>query len=204
MLCAIVTAAGRSRRMGTQKLLLPYAGGTVIGRVVSQLHQSAVDRVFVITAEARRDVSDALAAFDVVTVSNPDPDPECEMLETIRCGLRALPAECDQILIALGDQPSITSELINRLVTELRENPRSIVVPVHQQKRGHPVLFDACFKSDVLSHFEGEGLRGLLQAHPDRVREVSVPEHLMLADIDSPEDYQRELAKLDAEQRRPG
>ena len=32
MICAIVLAAGRSRRMGTQKLLLPFAGSTVIAQ----------------------------------------------------------------------------------------------------------------------------------------------------------------------------
>jgi molybdenum cofactor cytidylyltransferase len=185
--------------MGTQKLLLPYAGGTVIGRVVGQLLESRVDRVFVVTAESEEQIAAAAAALASVNVTRvPNPDPDCEMLETIRCGLRALPPECEQILVALGDQPALSCELINRLLDESPADPPAIIVPVHGHKRGHPVLLHIAFKNDLLTRFDGEGLRGLLQAYPDRVREVPVPAQWMLTDMDCPEDYQRELSKLDA------
>ncbi len=50
MIGAIVLAAGRSRRMGTQKLLLPFAGQTVIGHVVDQLLAAAIDRIVVVVS----------------------------------------------------------------------------------------------------------------------------------------------------------
>jgi molybdenum cofactor cytidylyltransferase len=194
MVCAIVTAAGRSRRMGTQKLLLPYAGGTVIGRVVGHLMRSRVARVFVVHAEGDRSIADALAGFDITLVSNPHPDGE--MLDSVRCGLHALPPACTGILVALGDQPSISPELIDRIIDAFDPGEPAIVVPVHGGRRGHPLLFHARFKEEILNRFEGEGLRGFVGAHPGCVREVLVPGHLVPQDIDDPEDYRRELARL--------
>ncbi|MCH8218358.1 MAG: NTP transferase domain-containing protein, partial [Planctomycetes bacterium] len=37
MISAVVLAAGQSRRMGTQKLLLPWGPSSVIGHIVDQL-----------------------------------------------------------------------------------------------------------------------------------------------------------------------
>jgi molybdenum cofactor cytidylyltransferase len=194
MVCAIVTAAGRSRRMGTQKLLLPFGGGTVIGRVVGQLSKSRVARVFVVHAEGDRSITDALAGFDVTLIPNPDPDGE--MLGSIRCGLRALPPSCTGVLVALGDQPGFSPELVNQIVDAFDPADPAILVPVHGGRRGHPLLFHSSFIEAILTRFDGEGLRGLFRAHPDRVREVSVPADLLPNDIDDPEDYRRELARL--------
>ena len=48
MICAIVLAAGRSSRMGLQKLLLPFAGKTVITHIVDQLLTGDLDKTYVV------------------------------------------------------------------------------------------------------------------------------------------------------------
>ena len=48
MICGIVLAAGLSRQMGSQKLLLPFGGKTVIGHIVDQLLASAIGEVHVV------------------------------------------------------------------------------------------------------------------------------------------------------------
>jgi len=45
MICAMVLGGGKSERMGTQKLLLPWAQKTVIEQVVDQLLASRIDQV---------------------------------------------------------------------------------------------------------------------------------------------------------------
>lgn len=196
MIHAVVLGAGRSRRMGegVQKLLLPFGGDTVIGRVVGEVHRSPIDRALVVVGADADRVRDALADLSPDFVTNPDP--AGDMLSSVRCGLRALPAPCEAVLVVLGDQPSITSDLIGRMLDAFRRSERGIVVPVHRGKRGHPLLFAGRFRREVLTRHDGVGLRGLLRAHPQEVLELETSDSSVLADVDYPEDYRRELARL--------
>ena len=57
---AIVLAAGESRRMGRQKLLLEFEGSTLIGRVVGPVARSCVSEVVVVTGEHHNEVMKAV------------------------------------------------------------------------------------------------------------------------------------------------
>jgi molybdenum cofactor cytidylyltransferase len=195
MICAIVLAAGRSVRMGTQKLLLPYGGTTVIGRVVDAVVGAAVERTVVVTGADHERVAEALAGRDVVLVRNPDG--EGDMLSSVRCGVAAVPGECEAAMVVLGDQPSISAGLIEKLVRAYRGAGRGIAVPTYEGRRGHPVLFSRRYFGEVMTGFEGEGLRGLLLAHPEDVLEVAAATSGVLVDIDTPEDYRRAVERID-------
>lgn len=181
-ICAVILAAGQSRRMGAQKLLLPFDGGTVIGRIAGEILRSPVARASVVVGA---DGARVAAALETECVSRKggrsrgfpqgflssvtNPDPEGDMLSSVRCGLRALPPECEAVLVALGDHPSITAELVARIVHHFRHSGRGIVVPVHRGKRGHPLLFSARYSREVLTRYDDLGLRGLLRQHPEDV-----------------------------------
>jgi molybdenum cofactor cytidylyltransferase len=219
MICAIILAAGESRRMGAQKLLLPFDGRTVIGRIAGEILRGPVARTFVVVgadgarvaaavederlsrkgARARRDREPCESprgspqgALSFVT----NPDPAGDMLSSVRCGLRALPPGCQAVLVALGDQPSITAELIAQLVNASRVSGRGIIVPVYGGKRGHPLLFSARYSQEVLTRYDDLGLRGLLHAHPEDVFELAADSASVLTDMDYPQDYLRELGRL--------
>jgi hypothetical protein len=49
------------------------------------------------------------------------------------------------------------------------------------------------YRDEVLSRYDGVGLRGLIWAHPDDVLELPVGSEAVLSDMDRPEDYRREL-----------
>jgi molybdenum cofactor cytidylyltransferase len=201
MICALVLAAGQSRRMGTQKLLLPYAGSTVIGHIVDRIAESVVDRIYVVVGSDQAAVTDALSGRSVEVVPNPEPD--SAMLASVRCGLRALPAGCRAVLVALGDQPGITPDLVDALVAAFDSSAKGMAVPVHDGRRGHPLLFAIDYRDSVLTEYDEIGLRGLLRDHLDDVLEVAVPWPAAVADIDYPEDYRRELERLQPGERPP-
>ena len=69
-------------------------------------------------------------------------------------------------------------------------------MPVHAGRRGHPLLLDGRYRSEILTGYEQVGLRGLLAAHADDVFELPVSNSAVLSDMDYPEDYQRELARF--------
>jgi len=194
MICALVLAAGRSRRMGAQKLLLPLGGRPVIARVVDEVLRSGVDEVFVVAGGDAAGLAEALGDRRVRFVVNPDPDGE--MLSSVRCGLAAMPRECAAALVVLGDQPSLEAGVIAPLLEAFRASGRGIVAAAHGGRRGHPILIDMRYRDEILSRHDGVGLRGLARAHPEDVFEAEVPAPGVLDDMDGPEDFRRAAARF--------
>ncbi|MBN2476418.1 MAG: nucleotidyltransferase family protein [Pirellulales bacterium] len=194
MISAMVLAAGRSRRMGTQKLLLPFDGRPLIARVVDELLRSPVEEVLVVIGNEGQPIRDAIAGRRVRFVTNTDS--EGEMLSSVRCGLMAVPQQSAAVVVALGDQPGVAAEIVAGLVREFRAVGRGIVVPTHRGQRGHPLLFAMSYRDEILTRHEGRGLRGLLDTHPEDVRELPVSAAGILEDIDVPEDYRRAIDRL--------
>lgn len=196
MICAIVLAAGRSRRMGTQKLLLPIGGKPMIARIVDELLASSVGKVFVVTGVDGDRIQQALAGRPVSWIANPDL--ASDMLDSIRCGLRAAPDDCRAMLIVLGDQPNLSAALVNDLIGAFTRGPAEVVVPVFDGHRGHPVLIAARHRNELLTRRDREGLLGFLNSHLDKTSCVAVAAAAALADLDTPEEYRRQQESLPA------
>ncbi len=187
---AIVLAAGMSTRMGAHKVLLPFGTTTVIAHIVDTLARSAIDRVFVVTGHEAARVTEALSGRPATIITN---SRYAEgMLSSVRCGLRALPPECSAALIVLGDQPRISAGLVDAMLRALSQSGKGIVVPTFQGARGHPLLFSTRYRDEILAHYDAAGLRGLLAARADDVLELAVTDAAILADMDTPGDYERE------------
>jgi molybdenum cofactor cytidylyltransferase len=188
---AILLAAGCSRRMGTQKLLLPLHDKPVIVHPVDALLRSDIARqIVVVLGPNPRSIREALDGRPVRFV---EAGATVDMLESIRAGIRALPTSCDGILVALGDQPNLSVRLLRRMAEALADAPQGIVVPICQGRRGHPLLFSADFRGEILTSFDGVGLRGLLCAHPDKIVAVRTSSSSVLEDMDTPQDYERHV-----------
>ena len=201
MIIAIVPAAGQSRRMGVQKQLLPFAGTTVIGHIVDELLRSRIDEVCVVAGHQADRLCQALEGRRVRIVVNSDYE-RTDMLASVRCGLAAMPADCRAVLVALGDQPAVTAELVDAMLDCFSTAGRGIVVPVHAGRRGHPLLLAGRYRGEILTNYDQTGLRGLLVARADDVFDLPVSTAAVLADMDYPEDYQRELARLSGQFRK--
>jgi molybdenum cofactor cytidylyltransferase len=179
---------------GVQKLLLPLGDTTLIGRVVDALLGSSVAAVIVVAGPDGR-VADALRGRRVTLVRNLTPD--ADMLSSVRCGLKALPRDCGSVLVALGDQPGVTPQLIDAMLRTFAGCGRGILVPTHEGRRGHPVLFSTRYREEVLTQYDGEGLRGLLRSHPDDVCEMPAAQRAVVEDVDGPADYRREVTRAE-------
>ena len=189
MICALVLAAGRSQRMGTQKLLLPVGGQPMITRIVDQVGGSPIDRIFAVVGPDGDRIVAALAGRPVTFVVNPDE--QGEMLSSVRCGLAALPPECTAALIVLGDQPGLTANVVAQLLRAFQTADRGLIVPTADGRRGHPLLVALRYRDEILAGYETLGLRGLLRAHPEDVHEVEVGTPRILEDLDTPQDFER-------------
>jgi molybdenum cofactor cytidylyltransferase len=191
VICAVVLAAGLSSRMGVQKLLLPFGGKKVISHIIDQLLASLIDEVHVVVGHNAEQISTELSGRAVSIVNNPDY--KSGMLSSVRCGLKSLPEKCRAAMVVLGDQPSITTKLIDRMLKSFTATEKDILVPLYKGKRGHPILFSVKYRDEIMTHYDDVGLRGLMHEHSEEVLELEVPTASVLYDMDYPEDYRREL-----------
>ena len=197
MISAIVLAAGQSRRMGRNKMLLPYGGSTVIETVIAEIAAcgSVVDTVVVTGCEHER-LESLLVKYPLRCVFNPD-YARAEMIVSIQVGLRAMPDNATAALIALGDQPRIQHDMVRRVNDAYAAG--LIVIPSFARRRGHPILLDRSIWPDVLALPPEATLRDLIRAHEDRIHYVEVESDSVIRDIDTPNDYRETVQRRDAE-----
>ena len=184
---AVILAAGSSRRMGSQKLLLPFGQNTIIGTVIDNVLNSSVDHVMVVLGANQEKIREAIGNLPVQFCYNKEH--EQGMLSSVICGIRALPQEAVAALIFLGDQPGIPPAVANSVIDAYMEELIGIVIPVHNHRRGHPLLVDMKYRKEIEHLDLEEGLRALRHHFPDDVMEVEVEEPGILVDIDTREDY---------------
>ncbi|MDX9973435.1 MAG: nucleotidyltransferase family protein [FCB group bacterium] len=189
MIAAILLAAGESTRMGQSKPLLPFGGRTLVEHLVEVLLTSEVDRVYVVLGHEAERVQAVLKAHPVHPVVNVDY--RQGMLSSVRRGLRVLPPETDTVLVAPVDQPGLTRALINALLNAYRLSDKDIAVPIHQGRRGHPLIFSAGYIPEILTGYDDTGLRGLLVRHAGALLEFPFDDPAVLDDTDTPEAYRR-------------
>ena len=192
MITAVVLAAGRSERMGSPKMLLPFGRKTLIETVLAGVLRSRVDDVVVVLGAHRAAVEPVVSKFAVRTVFNEGF--EKGMLSSVLRGLREVPAAARAFLVVLGDHPFPPASVIDRLIAAHDRTGKGIVLPVYRGRRGHPVLVDGRYRGRVAALDPSIGLRQLARDHPDDVLEVPVRTPAVLVDIDSPDDYRRALA----------
>jgi molybdenum cofactor cytidylyltransferase len=190
MISAILLAAGQSKRMGQPKMLLPWGGSTVIEQVITTFLKAGVEDLIVVTGGAREQVESVISPYPVRNAYNND-YATGEMLSSIQCALRVIHAESEATLIGLGDQPQIQEGSVRLICETYRDHASPLIVPSFQMRRGHPWLVARPLWNEILALRPSESPRDFLNRHADEIRYVSVDSPSVLADLDTPEDYQR-------------
>lgn len=186
---AIVLAAGKSSRMGSNKLLADLNGKPLLRHSVEALKASSVHDIIVVTGNEPEQVKSTLKPLDVTLVHNAN---FAEGLSTsLKRGLAALTAETDAVLVCLGDMPLVDAQTIDRLVAAFNVTEhRTICVPTFEGKRGNPVLWGRQHFI-AIEEIEGDqGARLLLDALSDEVVEIEVKTQAVLVDVDTPQALQ--------------
>jgi len=193
---AVVLAAGVSSRMqGRNKLLLPVGGETVIRRTVRNvLEAQPVETVAVVGFEAAA-LTEALSSLPIHMHFNPRF--EQGQMTSVAAGVSALRQLTDAVIVCLGDMVLLTAadyrELAQRHAQLVEQ---SILVPQYRGQRGNPVVFSSWRIPEVIAGRRNPGCRHLIADHPEEVFNYHVAHDGFVTDLDTPEDYDRVLARL--------
>ncbi|HVT50017.1 MAG TPA: molybdopterin-binding/glycosyltransferase family 2 protein [Dongiaceae bacterium] len=193
-IAGIILAAGRSSRMGRNKLLLELDGKPILAHAVDHALQAGLSEIVVVTGHQASKVRAILGERPVKVIEAREH--RLGMSASLKAGLRALSPKAEAALVMLGDMPQVAPALLRRLIGAYNPTEgRSIVLPTVEGKRGNPVLFDRRYFAEMLA-LEGDvGARHLIGAHDDQVAEIAVEDAGIFTDVDTPEAYARLLGK---------
>jgi molybdenum cofactor cytidylyltransferase len=191
---ALVLAAGKSERMGCQKLLLPYGDKTMIENVVDNILYSGIDQVMIVLGSHHEEIEKTLENRPVKTCYNDHF--QDGMHTSVICGFQNLPDAPGAVLVFLGDQPFIPAEVIHAVVNAWQLTGKRIVIPTFKGKQGHPALFDLRLRKEILNLDPNFGLRSVMMRFPDDIVHIETNFHLILKDIDTKNDYINELNQM--------
>ena len=190
---AIVLAAGLSTRMGTQKLLLPFDGKTIIEKAVENILASGIMHIKVVLGSDQVEIAKTLKSWPVSFIRNENFQEG--MHSSVMCGVNSLPASAHAVLIFLGDQPFISAKVTEKVVEAWKSSGKGIVIPLFKGKRGHPSLYDLKYRNELSNLDPVIGLRSIAQRFPEDICEVETFSPEIIRDIDTHIDYINEINK---------
>jgi molybdenum cofactor cytidylyltransferase len=186
---AILLGAGESKRMGVDKLSLPYGRKMVLEHCLEVLLRSKVREVIVVLGGGVKKVSHPLRGRMTKVVMNPHY--KRGMSSSIQRGVQAVDPESQGVLIALGDQPLLKTRTIDALIRSFAKEDKGIVVPCFRGRRGHPVIFHKRYREDLLKLKGDVGGREIVERYPEDVLVVHVKSEGIVKDIDTWKDYKK-------------
>lgn len=188
---AIILAAGASTRMKRQKLLLPFNGKTIVETVVENVTNSVVTNIMVVLGSHSEEIKSEISYQNVKFCVNENYMDG--MLSSAICGFRALPPDAKAALVFLGDQPQIPPQATSLVIDAWLQSKKGIVMPTFNGRRGHPVLIETRYKSEIEKLDPERGLKTLSEKFKNDVFEVECNMPEILRDIDTPEEYEAEI-----------
>lgn len=197
-LCGVILAAGESRRMGTDKALLPWppvAPGqhpqeTFLSAAIRSLELSA-DMVIVVVGKNVDAIAPIVYASGASLVVNPDP--ERGQFSSLQVGLReVLNQGRDAALVTLVDHPPVSTVTVEKLCAAFAEAVsrwKWAVVPQYAGKHGHPIALAREMIEAFLRAPATATARDIEHQHQQHIEYVDVDEPLLTVNVNTPEEY---------------
>ncbi len=183
----IVLSAGSSERMGMHKALLEFDEKTTfIEQITDTYLRAGFYQVVVVVSkelykkleEVKMDLSE-----NVLLVINPKP--ELGRFCSFQTGIQRIKPG-NYCFFQNIDNPFTTEKILHDLFSF--KNEAHVIVPVFQEKSGHPVLIDPDV-SDIIGTTRKEDIRIDNFLRTFTIKKVEIADSRVLININSPEDY---------------
>ena len=185
----VILAAGKSKRLGTQKQLLQYKGKTLLNHAVDTALKTGCPSVIVVLGSNMDLLRKELKDKPVIIVENMGW--QQGMASSIRCALENIKATIIRpqgVILMVCDQPHVNSSLLLNLLEKKQQAGLPIAASSYAGKMGTPALFDKSFFPALMKLTGDKGAGKLISDNPDKVATLSFPAGII--DIDTVEDYE--------------
>ena len=188
----LILAAGAGRRMGGRaKCLLEVQGQSLLERLVRAVRSVGLPTPVLVLGHHAAEIQAHLAQWPAHLAPRQviNPAPEDDPAPSLHIGLRALDNDVQAVMVLLADQPLINAADIGAVLSAFQRRPSAcqLVVPMVNGVPGHPVVFDAAVRTDLLAS-PGTSLRHWRAAHPQATQPWVVENPHHTRDLDTPDD----------------
>ncbi|MGB7405596.1 MAG: molybdopterin-binding/glycosyltransferase family 2 protein [Pacificimonas sp.] len=178
----VMLAAGRSSRMGANKLHEDLGGQPLLLRTLGIARAAGLPVIVVTGHEAARTA--ALLPEGATSVHAEDHGDG--LGASLAVGIAAVPKAWDAAIVMLADMPLIEPELLRALV-DAADAQSSIIVPRFDGRSGNPVLWGRSHFA-ALMRIEGDvGGKAILADRRADIVHVDAPSDTIFLDADTPE-----------------
>jgi molybdenum cofactor cytidylyltransferase len=181
---AVILASGLSRRMGTNKLLLPFSGTTLVEKFLDSFPFSAFHETIIVVADDA--VFSRVDKYPISICFNNCQDEG--QSRSVELGLGRSCAK-DGVMFFVADQPLLRSATIKKLITKFREYPMSIIVPRVNGKNRNPVIFPHIFREELAALQGDVGGKEVMKKHIKEVVYLDFDDIHEFTDVDTPAQY---------------
>lgn len=186
MINCVIMASGYGRRMGKNKLLLPYKDKTLVEHIIEKVNYCDF-YTRVIVARDERILNLAINSGLKAVKNN---NANIGQSQSIKLGINNLP-KADGYMFFTADQPLLDIETIKVLMNTFEKSNKSIIVPRVNNRNGSPVIFPLRLIYE-LKTLQGDNCgRQVINNHIEDVIFVYVRNEYLLMDVDTWEDYKK-------------
>jgi molybdenum cofactor cytidylyltransferase len=189
----IILAAGDSSRMGQPKQLMIYKDKTFLQHIIGEAKNAQLEPVICITGYQSELITKNITGMGISIVYN---DQWREgMGSGISAGIRqAILSDVDSVIIAVSDQPHVSSDLFAAMQALKDQSGKGIVACSYAGTLGTPVLFGKKY-FDPLKSLDGhQGAKNIVQLNGSDVCPITFEKGII--DIDTKEDYEHLISEI--------
>jgi len=205
-LAGVILAAGASSRMGRDKALLAWppetapsknvgiSSGTILSSAIQALSQ-VCDLVIVVAGNNASALEPVVYGGGAFLVRNPQP--ELGQFSSLQTGLHdVLNRGRGDAMVTLVDRPPASAATLSRLADEFHKKAHGVwaIVPEYQGKHGHPILIGREMMEAFLRAPVTANAREIEHANQERVAYFPVEDAAVVANVDTPEEYERQAS----------
>jgi molybdenum cofactor cytidylyltransferase len=189
----IILAAGNSSRMGEPKQLMKFKNKTFLQHIIGEAKSAKLEPVICVTGYQTERITKSIEDMGVSSVYN-EQWPE-GMGSGISAGIKQLLlSDADSVILAVSDQPYVSSGLFGKMQTLKEQSGKGIVASSYAGTMGTPVLFEKKYFDQLKSLKGNQGAKNIVQQNLPDVCPVEFEKGEV--DIDTKEDYKKLISEI--------
>ncbi|WKY46861.1 NTP transferase domain-containing protein [Eubacteriaceae bacterium ES3] len=189
MITGIILASGFSNRMNRKtnnKLELKISGIPMVERVIQAAVSSDLDDVLLIYRDPK--IKDLADRYPIKTCENRNA--VVGQSESIKIGIKNSDNLTEAFVFLVGDQPFISSQLLNQLIRRFKMEEDAIIIPQYNGKNGTPVVFPVQYKKQLMALTGNKGGREIIKKGQGKICYEMISDVRAGVDIDTWDAYQ--------------
>lgn len=186
MINSIIMASGYGRRMGKNKLMMPFRNKPLVAHIIEKVLQCNFYNSVIVAKDD--EVLKLAESKGIASVKNNEA--YIGQSQSIKLGIKALP-KADGYMFFTADQPFLNVKTIKDLMDAFEKNNKFIIVPRYKEQKGSPTIFPAKFIKELMLLEGDNGGKAIIDAHMNEVMFFDVKNEYVLKDVDTEKDYEK-------------